>query len=302
MRCSSSIMAPRTAPGEYLPPSGIAVIENETRSRLRRRLEPRSAGIPDSEWVVILNNDVIVSPGGLGLLGIAEGRTRRGESRRSEKASTTTTSKTMHGNMSRMEGCVRRGAADGICFMVRRRVFETIGCFRRKFQDRPVRGCRFFPQGSMPGSGLGQPAALSSITSARSPRRRWAGAGRGEAVRGGKPRLLPPEMGAELVAAIHRAPQPPVARAALAGAGAGVAWAHSERKMVRREAALFLGRCTLTGDAPSFLIVSFRYIGDLLVTTPLAFSIKQRYPKHGWSILSSAAPRPSWPGIPMWTR
>jgi lipopolysaccharide heptosyltransferase III len=33
-----------------------------------------------------------------------------------------------------------------------------------------------------------------------------------------------------------------------------------------------------TGENPSFLIVSFRYIGDLLVTTPLAISIKRRYP------------------------
>lgn len=45
-----------------------------------------------------------------------------------------------------------------------------------------------------------------------------------------------------------------------------------------------MGGCVITrrfdivGDSPSFLIIALRYIGDVLVTTPLALSIKQHIP------------------------
>lgn len=100
----------------------------------------------DSEWVVILNNDVIVSPGWLdGLLAVAE-RTRldvvspairEGELNYDVAVYATEYSE-------RMKSVMRRGVADGICFMVRRHVFETAGLFDEKFRIGQFEDADFF--------------------------------------------------------------------------------------------------------------------------------------------------------------
>lgn len=100
----------------------------------------------DSEWVVILNNDVIVSPGWLdGLLAVAERAgfdvvspaIREGEFNYDIVA---------YGAeyCERMKDVLRRGVADGICFMVRRHVFETVGLFDEKFRIGQFEDADFF--------------------------------------------------------------------------------------------------------------------------------------------------------------
>jgi N-acetylglucosaminyl-diphospho-decaprenol L-rhamnosyltransferase len=84
-----------------------------------------------SEWVVILNNDVVVAPGFReGLLGFA-----------AQSHCDIISPAMVEGDLDynfddfaaeylrKMSRAVRRGVASGVCFMVHRKVFETIGAF-----------------------------------------------------------------------------------------------------------------------------------------------------------------------------
>jgi len=111
----------------------------------------------DSEWVVFLNNDVIVSPGWLeGLLGFAEEEgidivspaIREGEFNYEIKEYGTEFVRIMG-------SAARHGVADGVCFMVRRRVFETIGNFDEKFRIGQFEDKDFFRRATASGFRLG---------------------------------------------------------------------------------------------------------------------------------------------------
>ena len=110
-----------------------------------------------SEWVVILNNDVIVSSGWLsGLLAAAERERfdvvspgiREGDHNYDIESYA-------RDYVARMHDAVRRGVADGICFMVHRRVFEAIGQFDENFRIGQFEDADFFRRAALAGFRLG---------------------------------------------------------------------------------------------------------------------------------------------------
>ncbi len=110
-----------------------------------------------SDWVVILNNDVILSPGWLeGLVRFAEDggfdvvspAIREGECNYD-------IAEYARDYVGRMKGVVRRDEANGICFMVRRRVFETIGLFDESFRIGQFEDADFFRRARNAGFRLG---------------------------------------------------------------------------------------------------------------------------------------------------
>lgn len=142
---------------EYLSRcTGISVISN------RENLGCAGAwnqGVRESgtEWVVILNNDVITSPRWLeGLVAFAE-----------EEGLDVVSPAIREGEYNyditgyardfilRMGNVVRPGVADGICFMVRRRVFDSVGLFDEKFQIGQFEDADFFRRAKMAGFRLG---------------------------------------------------------------------------------------------------------------------------------------------------
>lgn len=111
----------------------------------------------DAEWIVILNNDVILSPGWLdGLisaavlwqLDIVSPAIREGEYNYDIESY----SKEFTG---RMSGIIRRGKTNGICFMVHRRVFATIGQFDENFRIGQYEDTDFFLRAKQAGFRLG---------------------------------------------------------------------------------------------------------------------------------------------------
>lgn len=111
----------------------------------------------DSEWVVILNNDVVVSPGWLeGMLSFAD-----------EHRVDVVTPAIREGEynyeivpyardfVARMGEVRRMGVANGICFMVHRRVFERIGGFDENFRIGQFEDTDFFRRAVLAGFRLG---------------------------------------------------------------------------------------------------------------------------------------------------
>lgn len=109
------------------------------------------------DWVVVLNNDVIVSHGWLdGMLDAADHwklqivtpAIREGECNYDISAYA-------HELTSRMRRVVRRGKANGICFMAHRKVFEAIGLFDEKFLIGQYEDKDFFLRAARAGFALG---------------------------------------------------------------------------------------------------------------------------------------------------
>lgn len=121
--------------GEYLASlTGVTVIGNPRNLGCAAAWN-QGVGAGSAPWVVILNNDVILPRGWLdGLLDFAgEAGTdivspalREGEYNYDLAAYAGS-------YMERMKPAVRRGEAHGVCFMVRRKVFGTIGGFDENF-------------------------------------------------------------------------------------------------------------------------------------------------------------------------
>jgi len=142
---------------EYLDAdSGVDVIHNsENRGCAAAWNQGVRAGTAD--WVVVLNNDVLLTPGWLeGLLMSAEAEgldvvtpaMREGllnyelepYAREFVKAAA---------------GAIRPDVADGVCFMVRRRVFEVIGLFDENFRIGVFEDTDFFERARQAGFKLG---------------------------------------------------------------------------------------------------------------------------------------------------
>lgn len=109
------------------------------------------------EWVVVLNNDVIVAPGWLdGMLDAAEHwklqivtpAIREGECTYDINAY----ARELTGRMQRV---IRRDRANGICFMAHRRVFDAIGLFDEKFLIGQYEDKDFFLRAARAGFALG---------------------------------------------------------------------------------------------------------------------------------------------------
>jgi len=109
------------------------------------------------EWVVVLNNDVIVSPGWLaGMLEAAEcwnlqivtPAIREGELSYDINAYA-------HELTGRMRGVIRKGKANGICFMAHRSVLDTIGVLDENFRIGQYEDKDFFLRATRAGFALG---------------------------------------------------------------------------------------------------------------------------------------------------
>jgi N-acetylglucosaminyl-diphospho-decaprenol L-rhamnosyltransferase len=109
------------------------------------------------EWIVVLNNDVLLTDGWLqGMLDAAERLRldvvtpgiREGEADYDLDA-------WAREFISRMRGVQRLGVADGICFMVRRRVFDAVGTFDEHFRIGQFEDIDFFRRARLAGFRLG---------------------------------------------------------------------------------------------------------------------------------------------------
>lgn len=114
----------------------------------------RAAG---GEWVVVLNNDVIISPGWLqGMLDAANywklhivtPAIREGEFAYDIIVYARELT-------SRMKRVIRKGRANGICFMAHRSVFDAIGLFDEKFRIGQYEDKDFFLRAARAGFALG---------------------------------------------------------------------------------------------------------------------------------------------------
>ena len=111
----------------------------------------RITNIPD--WVVVLNNDVLLPAGWLqALLGGAE---RHGLDvvcpamrERDQNYDFVAYAREF---MTKLGGVVRRGGAHGVCFAVRRAVFETIGGFDEAFRIGQFEDADFFRRAKLAG-------------------------------------------------------------------------------------------------------------------------------------------------------
>ena len=132
--------------GEYLRGlDGISVISNKTNLGVSVAWN-QGVRSSDAEWVVIINNDVILSQGWLnGLIEFAEENgvdlvspaVREGENNYD-------VAKYADEFVRRMARVSRPGEAHGICLMVRRRVFETIGLFDENYRIGQFEDADFF--------------------------------------------------------------------------------------------------------------------------------------------------------------
>lgn len=117
----------------------------------------QGVGSCDTDWIVILNNDVILPSGWLeGLMTFAEENSldivspaiREGE----YNYDINEYSKSF---ITRMNIVKRMGIADGICFMVRRQVFEKVGLFDEMFRIGQFEDKDFFRRAKLAGFRLG---------------------------------------------------------------------------------------------------------------------------------------------------
>ena len=109
------------------------------------------------EWIIILNNDVILSAGWTEGLMTAAARwgldivtpaIREGE----HNYDVESYARELTG---RMKDVVRRGRANGVCFMVHRRVFEGIGVFDENFRIGQYEDKDFFLRATKAGFSMG---------------------------------------------------------------------------------------------------------------------------------------------------
>jgi len=105
------------------------------------------------EWTVIMNNDVIVAPGWLeGLLAFARQTGAEIVSPAIREGPLNYPFREYAADfMRRMGGVHRWGLANGICFMVRRRVFEAVGSFDENFRVGQFEDADFFLRAKLAG-------------------------------------------------------------------------------------------------------------------------------------------------------
>lgn len=136
---------------------GIAVISNRENLGCAGAWNQGIKAAEGAEWIVVLNNDVIISSGWLdGLLeaacrwklDIVSPAIREGDYNYDIEPYS-------REYVSRMHGAIRRGKAHGICFMVHRRVFEEIGLFDENFRIGQYEDKDFFLRAVRAGFRLG---------------------------------------------------------------------------------------------------------------------------------------------------
>lgn len=135
---------------------GLTVISNEQNLGCAGAWN-QGVNAASGEWSVILNNDVLVSPGWLE--GLLEAASRWGldvVTPAIREGEYNYDIKTYAADLTgRMKDVIRRGRANGVCFMVHRRVFEKIGCFDENFRIGQFEDKDFFLRASKAGFRLG---------------------------------------------------------------------------------------------------------------------------------------------------
>jgi len=143
--------------GDYLATvTGVDVISNR-ENRGCAGAWNQGVAASDSEWIIILNNDVIVAPGWIeGLLAAAAEQDldvvspaiREGECNYD-------VAEYGRSFVETMGKVVRPGHAHGVCFMVHRRVFQKIGGFDEKFRIGQFEDADFYRRALLAGFRLG---------------------------------------------------------------------------------------------------------------------------------------------------
>ena len=139
--------------GTYLSSfAGARVVRNETNLGCARAWN-QGVHLSTREWTVIMNNDVVVAPGSLEALLEFGGETgtdivapalREGPLNYAFQEYAADF-------MRRMGRVQRLGEAHGICFMVRRRVFEAVGSFDENFRIGQFEDVDFFRRAQLAG-------------------------------------------------------------------------------------------------------------------------------------------------------
>lgn len=132
---------------EYLSSNGnLTVISNSENLGCAKAWNQGVKAASGAEWIIVLNNDVIVSPTWLNGLLEAAARweldivcpaIREGDYNYDIETYSREYVSSMHDT-------VRRGSAHGICFMVHRKVFEEIGLFDENFRIGQYEDSDFF--------------------------------------------------------------------------------------------------------------------------------------------------------------
>lgn len=135
----------------------IVVLRNEENRGCARAWNQGVAAASGADWVVVLNNDVLLPSGWLQALLTAAERhgldiacpamRERAQDYAFEPYATEFTR--------RLNNVVRYGAAHGVCFAVRRRVFKRIGAFDEGFRIGQFEDKDFFRRARLAGFRLG---------------------------------------------------------------------------------------------------------------------------------------------------
>lgn len=137
--------------------SGITVISNAENRGCAAAWNQGCRAARDADWVVVLNNDVLLPTGWLGkLIGAAE---REGldvvSPAMRERDQNYPFTEYAADFMERMARVVRCGVAHGVCFAVSRRAFEKIGEFDEAFRIGQFEDSDFFRRAKLAGMKLG---------------------------------------------------------------------------------------------------------------------------------------------------
>ena len=136
---------------------GITVISNAENRGCAAAWNQGCRATRDADWVVVLNNDVLLPMGWLGkLIGAAEleGVEVVSPAMR-ERDQNYPFSEYAADFMKRMASVVRSGVAHGVCFAVSRRAFEKIGEFDEAFRIGQFEDSDFFRRAKLAGMKLG---------------------------------------------------------------------------------------------------------------------------------------------------
>ena len=137
--------------------AGLTVVSNPENLGCAKAWNQGVAAAPEADAIVVLNNDVRLAAGWLeGLLafaaaedaGIASPGIREGELNYDFSAYA-------RAYTAAMRDTVRWGAANGICFLVQRRVFNQVGMFDENFRIGQFEDADFFRRTRLAGFRLG---------------------------------------------------------------------------------------------------------------------------------------------------
>lgn len=136
---------------------GITVIANAENRGCAPAWNQGCRAAGGADWIVVLNNDVLLPEGWLAkLLGAAE---RAGldvvSPAMREREQNYPFSEYAADFMAKMAGVIREGAAHGVCFAVSRRAFEKVGEFDEAFRIGQFEDSDFFRRVKLAGLKLG---------------------------------------------------------------------------------------------------------------------------------------------------